>query len=49
MREESGYRPDALSLAGARGLLQLMPETAARLAREPAPPASPDGALRAAR
>ena len=34
MREESGYRPTALSVAGARGLLQLMPETATRLARE---------------
>jgi len=34
MREESGYRPSALSVAGARGLLQLMPETAVRLARE---------------
>jgi soluble lytic murein transglycosylase len=34
MREESGYRPSALSVAGARGLLQLMPETAARLARQ---------------
>jgi soluble lytic murein transglycosylase-like protein len=34
MREESGYQPTALSVAGARGLLQLMPETAARLARE---------------
>ena len=30
MREESGYRPDALSVTGARGLLQLMPDTAAR-------------------
>ncbi len=42
MREESGFRPSALSVAGARGLLQLMPETAARLARhaglpEPSP------------
>jgi soluble lytic murein transglycosylase len=34
MREESGYRPSALSVAGARGLLQLMPDTAARLARQ---------------
>ncbi len=33
MREESGYRPDALSVSGARGLLQLMPETATRVAR----------------
>ena len=37
MREESGYRPTALSVAGARGLLQLMPETAERLAREAGP------------
>jgi soluble lytic murein transglycosylase len=34
MREESGYRPDAVSVSGAVGLLQLMPDTAARLARE---------------
>ncbi len=34
MREESSYRPTALSVAGARGLLQLMPDTAVRLARE---------------
>jgi soluble lytic murein transglycosylase len=34
MREESGYRPTALSVAGARGLLQLMPDTAARVARQ---------------
>jgi soluble lytic murein transglycosylase len=33
MREESGYRTDALSVSGARGLLQLMPDTAARVAR----------------
>ena len=33
MREESGYRPEALSVSGARGLLQLMPETAERVAR----------------
>jgi soluble lytic murein transglycosylase len=43
MREESGYRPDALSIAGARGLLQLMPETAVRVAREAGlPDPSPD-------
>lgn len=34
MREESGYRPDAVSVSGALGLLQLMPDTAAKLARE---------------
>jgi len=38
MREESGYRPDVLSVAGARGLLQLMPETAERVARREALP-----------
>jgi soluble lytic murein transglycosylase len=34
MREESGYRPEVVSVSGARGLLQLMPETAERVARE---------------
>lgn len=34
MREESGYRPDVVSVSGALGLLQLMPDTAARLARD---------------
>ena len=34
MREESGYRPDILSVVGARGLTQIMPATAQRLARE---------------
>jgi peptidoglycan lytic transglycosylase len=34
MREESGYRPEVVSVSGARGLLQLMPETATRVARE---------------
>src|SRR5262249_14614516 len=33
MREESSYRPDVISVSGARGLLQLMPDTAARVAR----------------
>ncbi len=33
MREESGYRPKVLSVSGARGLLQLMPTTAERVAR----------------
>jgi soluble lytic murein transglycosylase len=32
MREESGYRPQVLSISGARGLLQLMPETAEKVA-----------------
>jgi soluble lytic murein transglycosylase len=31
MREESGYRPEVVSPAGARGLLQLMPSTAERV------------------
>jgi len=34
MREESRYRRDAVSVTGAVGLLQLMPDTAARLAPE---------------
>jgi soluble lytic murein transglycosylase len=34
MREESGYRPGVISVAGARGLLQLMPATAERVARD---------------
>ena len=34
MREESHYRIDARSSVGALGLLQLMPSTAAQLARE---------------
>jgi len=34
MREESGYRPAVTSPAGARGLLQIMPETGRRLADE---------------
>jgi soluble lytic murein transglycosylase len=38
MREESGYSPTALSVAGARGLLQLMPDTATRLARQAGQP-----------
>jgi soluble lytic murein transglycosylase-like protein len=34
MREESRYQPDAVSVTGALGLLQIMPDTGARLARE---------------
>ncbi len=34
MREESGYRPAVVSTAGARGLLQIMPETGERLAQD---------------
>jgi soluble lytic murein transglycosylase len=34
MREESGYQPDALSVVGARGLVQIMPETGRRLAAD---------------
>ena len=34
MREESSYRPEVVSVSGARGLLQLMPDTAARVARD---------------
>jgi soluble lytic murein transglycosylase len=32
MREESSYRPDALSVVGARGLVQVMPATGASVA-----------------
>ncbi len=39
MREESGYRPEVVSVSGARGLLQLMPATAAKLAERMALPA----------
>jgi soluble lytic murein transglycosylase len=34
MREESGYQPRVVSASGARGLLQLMPDTAERVARD---------------
>lgn len=43
MRQESLYRRDAISSAGARGLLQMLPETARRTARKwsrPRPAAS---------
>jgi soluble lytic murein transglycosylase len=43
MREESGFRPEALSVVGARGLVQIMPETGRKLAqRLGAPSYSPD-------
>jgi len=34
MREESGYQPDALSVVGARGLTQIMPDTGRKLASD---------------
>ncbi len=34
MREESGYRPKVLSVVGARGLAQIMPDTGRRLAEQ---------------
>jgi soluble lytic murein transglycosylase len=43
MREESGYRPEVVSISGARGLLQIMPETGEQLAvRESLAEFSPD-------
>jgi soluble lytic murein transglycosylase len=42
MREESGYRPKVVSLVGARGLLQIMPETGQRLATDLGMPFDPD-------
>jgi len=34
VREESGYRPAVVSISGARGLAQIMPDTGRQLARE---------------
>jgi soluble lytic murein transglycosylase-like protein len=46
-KAESGYRPNAVSPAGARGLMQLMPGTARSLGVDPdVPAAAVDGAAR---
>jgi soluble lytic murein transglycosylase len=41
MRQESGFRPDVSSGAGALGLMQIMPATAERLAKERGEPYEP--------
>jgi soluble lytic murein transglycosylase len=41
MRQESAFKQDAASGAGARGLMQLLPDTAERLARELGEPFDP--------
>ncbi|MBR6727039.1 MAG: lytic transglycosylase domain-containing protein [Clostridia bacterium] len=45
MRTESDFRPDAVSRAGACGLMQLMPETFAFLQKEKFNEALPDNAI----
>lgn len=47
MREESAFGPAAISRAGARGLMQLMPATARRVARSLALPDPPPEGLHA--
>ncbi|HEV8551131.1 MAG TPA: transglycosylase SLT domain-containing protein, partial [Polyangiaceae bacterium] len=41
MRQESAFRPDVVSGAGARGLMQLLPSTAEKLAQELGEPFDP--------
>ena len=41
MRQESAFKQDAASGAGARGLMQLLPDTAARLAQDSGEPFDP--------